>query len=116
MLESKRVETSVFSGARRLIDRRVALGKRDDSRQIIDERQKLTESPDAAAVRLIVFCAPLIEGDLEFTRSRGEVEIVSDVEQSAAIRTGVNALVNGVALFAMGFNALKVCCRLVQNR
>src|SRR5258708_2704765 len=115
MFETKLIETSVLGRTRGLIDRRVALGKRDDSRQIIDERQKFTESPDPATVKIIMLGAALVEGAFEFVRSRGEIEIVSDIEQFAAIRAGVNTLVNGVSLSAIGFDALKVCCRLVQN-
>ena len=37
-----------------------------------------------------------------------QIEIVINVEQAAAITAGVDALVNGVALFAIGFDAVKI--------
>ena len=62
MLESKVIETGVYGRARCLIDRSVALGERYDSRQVIDERQELTEPPDTAAVRVTLRGAACIKG------------------------------------------------------
>lgn len=52
MFEAKLIDPGIFGRASRFIYRSVALSQSDDRRQVIDERQKLMESPDTTAINI----------------------------------------------------------------